>query len=85
MLNCNNHKFLIALLVILGAAPAIAQEALYGEFSLGSGFRREAVNGFTGGSHSLSEQFNKDAQGNDCLGYGDTAPDFVMVIFLLSH
>lgn len=81
MLNCNHHKFLIVLIATLSAIPAIAQEALYGTFSLQPGFRREAVNGFTGGSHSLAEQFsNQDAEGNDCLGYGDTSPDFTMVL-----
>ncbi|MBE9118856.1 hypothetical protein IQ249_23485 [Lusitaniella coriacea LEGE 07157] len=71
----------IVLIALLSAIPALAQDANFDPLNLQSGFRRAAVNGFTGGSHSFVEQFgNKDSNGNVCLGYGDTAPDHIMVL-----
>jgi hypothetical protein len=76
-----NYRHFIVLAALLAALPALAQGANFDSLTLKSGFRRAAVNGFTGGSYSFSEQFgSRDRNNNQCLGFGDTNPDHIMVL-----
>lgn len=71
----------MALAVLLVSAPVFAQEGNFDPLTLESGFGQTAVNGFTGGSVSFSEKFgSRDRYNNQCLGYGDTNPDHIMVL-----
>lgn len=67
----------IASIVVL---PAIAQDSLYGEINLSPGFNIAAKNGFTGGTVSFTEKFNRDREGNLCVGYGDVTPDYILTV-----
>lgn len=80
-----NYRFLklaIALGCVLSATPALAETANFGSRSLAPGFSLEdgSVTGFTGGSYSFSALANRDEQGNSCLGYGDSQPDYILTL-----
>lgn len=64
------------------ASPSRAEDANFGSRTLAPGFSAEQamVNGFTGGSYSLSALSNRDRQGNRCLGYGDSHPDHILTL-----
>ncbi|MDY7013884.1 MAG: hypothetical protein SVX43_09870 [Cyanobacteriota bacterium] len=80
MFNFNNRHW-IALAVLLAAAPVLAREGNFDPLTLQSGFGQTAVNGFTGGSVSFPDKFgSRDRNNNQCLGYGDTNPDHIMVL-----
>ncbi len=80
-----NHcllKLALALGCILSATPAMAETANFGSRSLTPGFGLEDSNvtGYTGGSYSFSALANRDQQGNSCLGYGDSQPDYILTL-----
>ncbi|MDY6785885.1 MAG: hypothetical protein SW833_25605 [Cyanobacteriota bacterium] len=80
MFNFNNRHF-ISLAVLFVAAPVFAQNGNFDPLRLRAGFGQAAVNGFTGGSVSFSERFgSRDRNNNQCLGFGDTNPDHIMVL-----
>lgn len=59
---------------------AIANVSLFGEINLSPGFEHTTKNGFTGGTVSFTEKFNRDGEGNLCVGYGDVTPDYILVV-----
>jgi hypothetical protein len=60
-------------------APAIAQDANFGSFTLNPKTRVSIVDGNTGGSTSLpAVTANNDEAENQCIGFGDPKPDHVM-------
>jgi hypothetical protein len=72
---------LIALLGGLVTAPAIAQTANFGTFTLTADKPSVVVTGATGGSASLPAIVsNSDRRRNKCLGFGDPKPDHIMVL-----
>lgn len=77
-----HNKLFITLAVALGATPALAQTANFGQFKLSSGFSPEAgqVSGRTGGTYSLSSIANSDRNKKPCIGYGSQTPDHIMVL-----
>ncbi len=74
------HYLLGMAIASIIALPAVADDSLFGEINLSPGFNRTAKNGFTGGTHSFTEQFNRDREGNLCVGYGDITPDYILTI-----
>lgn len=72
----------LGLSCLFGATPAIAQTANFGSLSLTPGFELDesSLNGYTGGSYSFSALTNRDQQGNSCLGYGDSQPDYIFTL-----
>ena len=71
----------ITLLMVLTAAPGLAQTASFGTFALGDDKSSAVVTGSTGGSTSLPAIVsNSDRYRNKCLGFGDPKPDHVMVL-----
>lgn len=77
-----NRRYWFPLLIILGAAPAIAQEANFGQLKLASGFDKitAVVSGYTSGSYSLSSIANTDRYRRPCVGYGAPNPDHILVL-----
>ncbi|MGF1538035.1 MAG: hypothetical protein ACFB4J_16345 [Elainellaceae cyanobacterium] len=71
---------LLALAVVTSATvPAAAQSnANFGSVTLGSGTR--TLSGYTQGSTPLSTIARAGAQGNHCVGYGETEPDHIVVL-----
>lgn len=75
-------KLALAVSCVLGTTPALAETANFGSRSLTPGFSLEDgnVTGYTGGSYSFSALANRDIQGNSCLGYGDSQPDYILTL-----
>ncbi|WP_421656615.1 hypothetical protein [Leptothermofonsia sp. ETS-13] len=62
-------------LVVLVAAPALAQSANFGTLTLSPEKAVGVVSGTTGGSTSLPAIVsNSDRHNNSCLGFGDPTP-----------
>ena len=76
------HSSLLALSLALISAPAIAQSAHFGEFTLASSANKiaAAVTGRTDGSYDLSIIAKTDTAGNPCIGYASVNPDHVMIL-----
>lgn len=76
-----NSRYFSILVALLAVTPALAQGANFDSLTLRSGFGRAAANGFTGGSYSFSQQFgSRDRNNNQCLGFGDTNPDHILIL-----
>lgn len=58
--------------------PVLAQTANFGEITLSAGFGEVDGQGTTAGFFGLSNMVSRDRDGNLCLGYADTAPDFTL-------
>ncbi|MCX8119846.1 MAG: hypothetical protein N3E45_03295 [Oscillatoriaceae bacterium SKW80] len=74
---------LMGVLVAALAIPAEAKNSLFGKISLAPGFQPAlgVVSGYTSGATSLPAIVaNSDRLGNKCLGFADTAPDYIMVL-----
>lgn len=73
---------LLAILTAIGATPVLAQKANFGSVSLSPGFPPSAgvVEGYTGGSYSLSTIAMRDRHNNSCIGFAAPTPDHIMVL-----
>ncbi|MEH2197233.1 hypothetical protein [Nostoc sp.] len=74
--------WLLAILATITATPVIAQTANFGTFNLSANFNpsQGTVQGFTGGSYSLSAIKNRDRDQKACIGFADPNPDHIMVL-----
>jgi hypothetical protein len=74
--------WLLAIITAITATPVIAETANFGTFKLSTNFNpaQGAVQGFTGGSYSLSAISNRDRDQKACIGFGDPKPDHIMVL-----
>ncbi|MEH1922266.1 hypothetical protein [Nostoc sp.] len=74
--------WLVAILTAITATPAIAETANFGTFNLSANFNpaQGTVQGFTGGSYSLSAISNRDRDQKACIGFADPNPDHIMVL-----
>ncbi|MEH2049343.1 hypothetical protein [Nostoc sp.] len=74
--------WLVAILTAITATPAIAETANFGTFNLSTNFNsaQGTVQGFTGGSYSLSAISNRDRDQKACIGFADPNPDHIMVL-----
>ncbi|MEH1766787.1 hypothetical protein [Nostoc sp.] len=74
--------WLVAILTAITATPAIAETANFGTFNLSTNFNpaQGTVQGFTGGSYSLSAISNRDRDQKACVGFADPNPDHIMVL-----
>ncbi len=73
----------LGLACLLNINGAIAEQTTnFGSRSLTPGFGVEdgSVTGFTGGTYSFSALSNRDGDGNSCLGYGDSQPDYLLTL-----
>ncbi|MEH2271069.1 MAG: hypothetical protein V7K68_22075 [Nostoc sp.] len=75
-------SWLLAILTAITATPAIAETANFGTFNLSANFNpaQGTVQGFTGGSYSLSAISNRDRDQKACIGFADPNPDHIMVL-----
>ena len=74
--------WLLAILTAITATPVIAETANFGTFNLSTNFdpAQGRVQGFTGGSYSLSAISNRDRDQKACIGFADPTPDHIMVL-----
>jgi hypothetical protein len=74
--------WLLALLTAITATPVIAETVNFGTFKLSTNFNsaQGTVQGFTGGSYSLSAISNRDRDQKACIGFADPNPDHIMVL-----
>lgn len=74
--------WLLAILSAITATPVIAETANFGTFNLSTNFdpAQGRVQGFTGGSYSLSAISNRDRDQKACIGFADPTPDHIMVL-----
>lgn len=74
--------WLLAILTAITATPAIAQIANFATLNLSTNFNsaQGTVQGFTGGSYSLSAISNRDRDQKACIGFADPKPDHIMVL-----
>ena len=68
------------LLGLMGALPALAQEANFDSFSLTGDGPTASVRGFTNGIFALSNVAGRDRRGAVCTGFADSNPDHIMVL-----
>ncbi|MCV3212143.1 hypothetical protein OGM63_01140 [Plectonema radiosum NIES-515] len=73
---------ILAMLSAITASPVMADTSNFGKLSLAPGFppAQGTVEGYTGGSYSLSAISNRDRDRNACIGFADPKPDHVMVL-----
>jgi hypothetical protein len=64
------------------AQPVIAQTANFGTLNLSAGFdsAKAIVEGYTGGSYSLSAISNRDHNKKACIGFADPKPDHILTL-----
>ncbi|WP_138505558.1 hypothetical protein [Nostoc sp. PA-18-2419] len=74
--------WLLAIITTLTATPVIAQTANFGTLTLSKNFEpaQARVEGFTGGSYSLSAISNRDRAQKACIGFAAPTPDHIMVL-----
>lgn len=74
--------WLLAILTAITATPVIAETANFGTLNLSTNFdpAQGRVQGFTGGSYSLSAISNRDRDQKACIGFADPNPDHIMVL-----
>ncbi|MEH1829374.1 MAG: hypothetical protein V7L22_29230 [Nostoc sp.] len=74
--------WLLIILTTITATPVIAETANFGTFNLSANFNpaQGTVQGFTGGSYSLSAISNRDRDQKACIGFADPNPDHIMVL-----
>ncbi|MEH2060090.1 MAG: hypothetical protein V7K97_28950 [Nostoc sp.] len=74
--------WLLAILTVITPTPVIAETANFGTFNLSTNFNpaQGTVQGFTGGSYSLSAISNRDRDQKACVGFADPNPDHIMVL-----
>ncbi|QLE40401.1 hypothetical protein FD723_07980 [Nostoc sp. C052] len=77
-----NGGWLLVILSTITATPVIAETANFGTFNLSANFNpaQGTVQGFTGGSYSLSAISNRDRDQKACIGFADPNPDHIMVL-----
>ncbi|BAY92294.1 MULTISPECIES: hypothetical protein [unclassified Tolypothrix] len=74
--------WLLALGAAIVAQPVIAQTANFGTLKLSAGFNpaQGVVEGYTGGSYSLSAISNRDREKKACIGFADPQPDHIITL-----
>ncbi|MEH2423191.1 MAG: hypothetical protein V7K48_20440 [Nostoc sp.] len=74
--------WLLAILTVITATPVIAETGNFGTLNLSTNFdpAQGRVQGFTGGSYSLSAISNRDHDQKACIGFADPTPDHIMVL-----
>jgi hypothetical protein len=74
--------WMLAILTTITATPVIAETANFGTFNLSTNLNsaQATVQGFTGGSYSLSAISNRDREQKACIGFADPNPDHIMVL-----
>ncbi|BAY12744.1 hypothetical protein [Calothrix sp. NIES-2098] len=74
--------WLLAIVSAIMAQPVIAQTANFGTLKLSTGFTpaQGVVEGYTGGSYSLSAISNRDRDKKACIGFADPKPDHILVL-----
>ncbi|MCC5614860.1 hypothetical protein LC605_07195 [Nostoc sp. CHAB 5836] len=74
--------WMLAILTTITATPVIAETANFGTFNLSTNLNsaQVTVQGFTGGSYSLSAISNRDREQKACIGFADPNPDHIMVL-----
>ncbi|MEH2063096.1 MAG: hypothetical protein V7K50_12660 [Nostoc sp.] len=75
-------SWLLAILTAITATPVIAETANFGTLNLSTNFNpaQGTMQGFTGGSYSLSAISNRDRDQKACIGFADPNPDHIMVL-----
>ncbi len=68
------------ILGLMGALPALAQEANFDSFNLTGDSPTASVRGFTNGIFALSNVAGRDRRGAICSGFADSNPDHIMVL-----
>jgi len=73
---------ILAVLSAITTTPVMAETSNFAKLSLAPGFSpaQGTVEGYTGGSYSLSAISNRDRDRNACIGFADPKPDHVMVL-----
>jgi len=73
---------ILAMLSAITATPVMADTSNFGKLTLAPGFApaQATVEGYTGGSYSLSAISNRDRDRNPCIGFAAPKPDHVMVL-----
>jgi len=74
--------WLLAIATAIMAQPVIAQTANFGTLKLSAGFApaQGIVEGYTGGSYSLSAISNRDRDKKACIGFADPQPDHIITL-----
>ncbi|MFN6462149.1 MAG: hypothetical protein RMZ41_009915 [Nostoc sp. DedVER02] len=74
--------WLLAIFTAITATPVIAETANFATLNLSANFNaaQGTVQGFTGGSYSLSAISNRDRDQKACIGFADPNPDHIMVL-----
>ncbi|MDZ7962480.1 MAG: hypothetical protein RMY34_32215 [Aulosira sp. DedQUE10] len=72
----------LAIATAIMAQPVIAQTANFGTLKLSAGFNpaEGVVEGYTGGSYSLSAIINRDRDKKACIGFADPQPDHIITL-----
>ncbi|MEO0406109.1 MAG: hypothetical protein AAF289_02035 [Cyanobacteria bacterium P01_A01_bin.135] len=78
-------RYAYALLCGLGVvgliSPAVGQSAAnFGSATLRNGSVARPLQGHTQGTTPLSTIARQDAQGNHCIGYGESEPDHILIL-----
>ena len=75
-------SLVLSVIAALTAAPVMASSANFATLSLAPGFEstKGTVEGYTGGSYSLSAISNRDRDKNACIGFADPKPDHLMIL-----
>lgn len=68
------------LLGLVGAAPALAQNANFGSITLGGASLNGSAQGHTAGFFALSDIAGRDKNGNICAGFAASTPDHILVL-----
>lgn len=73
---------ILAVFSAITASPVMAETSNFAKLSLAPGFApaQGTVEGYTGGSYSLSAISNRDRDRNACIGFAAPKPDHVMVL-----
>ncbi|OUL37470.1 hypothetical protein BV372_00425 [Nostoc sp. T09] len=74
--------WLLATVTAVMAQPVIAETANFGTLKLSAGFTppQGVVEGYTGGSYSLSAISNRDRDKKACIGFADPKPDHILIL-----
>jgi hypothetical protein len=78
----SEYGWFLAIVTALIAQPVIAQTANFGTLKLSPGFSpaQGVVEGYTGGSYSLSAISNRDRDKKACIGFADPKPDHILIL-----
>ncbi|BAY63716.1 hypothetical protein H6G33_26130 [Calothrix sp. FACHB-1219] len=76
------YSWLLAIFTAIMTQPVIAEPANFGTIKLSPGFdpAKGVVEGYTGGSFSLSAISNRDRDKKACIGFADPKPDHILIL-----